>query len=146
MACQKTTMLKRAFHYTPIQNDSIRSFNDTSFLALKKIPNDSLYIINFWARRSQQSLENRDFLNTYQPKNFQIIQINLDYKPTLLKSKISFKENDFYYKPSSFSIIDSSWNGLLPATLFITKDTIIFEKDRVLNPKIISGKLELLKK
>lgn len=145
IACQKPPMLKRAFHYTFIQNDSIRSFNDSTFLALKNIPNDSIYIINFWAKRSQKSLKNRALLNTYHPNNCQVIQINIDYKTTLPKIQSSFKENDFYYKPSSFSIIDSSWNGLLPITLLITKDTLIFEEDLLLNPTIFSNKLELLK-
>ncbi|MFV0236955.1 MAG: hypothetical protein ACK5HU_00260 [Flavobacteriales bacterium] len=146
MACQKKNLLKRAFHYTYSENDSIPSLNDSSFLALKKIPNDSLYIINFWAKRSQKSLKNREFLNSEKSKNYQVIQINLDYKPTLVKVKNSFRKNDFYYKPSSFTTVDSSWNGLLPATLFITKDTLLFEKDLQLNHSLILEKITLLEK
>ncbi len=142
--CKKNIPLERVIDYTYIETDSIRTFNDSTFLALKSIPNDSLYIINFWANRSQKSLKNRIFLNETQNNRFQLIQINLEYKPALLNVIETFKKNDFYYKPSSYSIVDSSWNGLLPATLFITKDTLIFTEDALLQEKDIQEKLNLL--
>ncbi len=81
--CKKTIPLKRDADYTYIETDSIQSFNDSAFLALKNIPNDSLYIINFWAKRSQKSLKNRIFLNETQNNRFQLIQINLEYRLAL---------------------------------------------------------------
>ncbi|MFV0529981.1 MAG: hypothetical protein ACK5MD_00890 [Flavobacteriales bacterium] len=137
IACKKVIPLEKSFHYTYIKTDSIQTLDDSAFLALKNIPNDSLYIINFWAKRSQKSIQNRRFLSQIRKPDFQLIQINLDYKSSLKMLSDSFLSNDYYYKPSSFSVIDSSWNGLLPATLFITKDTLIFET-KLLNKKSLS--------
>lgn len=145
LACtQPTTKLKRDFHYLTITSDSIPSFSDSAFLALKHIPNDSLYILNFWAKRSQKSLQNRQLLNQYSDSSFQVIQLNVDYLSALPHIKKEFNTNDFYYNPSSFALVDSSWNGLLPATLFITKDTLLFEQDIVLTPEKITQKVTLL--
>ncbi len=145
LACtQPTSKLKRDFHYITVESDSIPALSDSAFLALKSIPNDSLYILNFWAKRSQQSLENRQLLNQYSDSSFQVIQLNLDYPSALPHIKSLFKANDFYYNPSSFVLIDSSWNGLLPATLFITQDTLVFEQDVVLTPEKIIQNVSLL--
>ncbi len=130
-----------------IVNDgySIPVYDFNNFELLLKRSNDTLYIYNFWAtwcRPCVEELPDFEYFNSQnRDKSVKIILVSIDMKRTWKNGLTSFlfKNNiqndvvvlDDVDANSWISKVNASWDGAIPATLFVFGDKKVFHHGKL---------------
>lgn len=136
-ACSKQKAIPRVPDYwVSGDKDSIAVYDFEYFNAFLKPPNDSIYILNFWATWCQPCVEELpefvELKNRISNKSINMIFVSLDFERQLEQKLLPFLEknelpgeiivlkqdgmNDWIGK------IHQHWEGSLPMTLIYTKE------------------------
>ncbi|MFZ4056584.1 MAG: TlpA disulfide reductase family protein [Ferruginibacter sp.] len=121
----------------PAFAQDVPSIKAKALAQLYNQPNDSIYVINFWATFCKPCIEEMPYLQSiaakYASQKVQLLLVSVDQKsvyPTQLKTFVNTHQisapvlwlnetNADYFCP----IIDEKWSGSIPATLFIKPST-----------------------
>jgi thiol-disulfide isomerase/thioredoxin len=109
---------------------------------LIKMPSDSIIVINFWATWCGPCVKEMPFFQSASSKDaFKLIFVSLDYAENVKKVE-SFVKKRAISQPvilldeidynNWIDLVDASWSGAIPATLFINHKTgkrIFVEKE-----------------
>ena len=113
---------------------AVRLVNTQDLQTRFKAGRDTVYIVNFWATWCKPCIQElpyfEKFSSEHKSRPVKVLLVNVDAKSKLESSVKPFikrnglKNEVLFLNESAYqSKIDKSWNGALPATLFVNEKT-----------------------
>ena len=116
------------------QSVPVISFEDLN--SIINTNNDTTYVINFWATWCKPCVEEMPYFEAlhdkYEGEKVKVVLISLDFKSQLDKRVVPFVEKrklkpyvallDGGNPNDWIDLVDPSWSGAIPATLFVAGD------------------------
>ena len=137
LVCCLSCSIEREPSYT-VSNDttSVDVYSYEQFKSFLEAPNDTTYVVNFWATWCKPCVAELPYFEQlyqkYKDRNVRLILVSLDFEKELEKKLLPFIEknelqgevivlqqkgmNDWIDK------IDSTWSGSLPATIIYNQE------------------------
>ncbi len=121
--------------YNSSNAQTVKLVNTQDLQTRFKAGRDTVYIVNFWATWCKPCIQEmpyfEKFSSEYKSRPVKVLLVNVDAKSKLESSVKPFvkrnglKNEVLFLNESAYqSKIDKSWNGSLPATLYVNEKSI----------------------
>lgn len=129
--------------FTEIQGQEVRVIDFEPLSNIMNMDNDTTYVINFWATWCKPCVAEMPYFEQlhekYKNQKVKVILISLDFKSQLDNRVVPFVEKrnlqpevmllDAGDPNKWIDLVDPSWSGAIPATLFFKGKNRLFVED-----------------
>lgn len=136
-------MLSFVLFFTEVQGQEVQVIDFKSLSEIMTMDNDTTYVINFWATWCKPCVAEMPYFEQlhekYKNQKVKVVLVSLDFKSQLDSRVVPFVEKrnlqlevmllDAGDPNKWIDLVDPSWSGAIPATLFFKGKNRLFVED-----------------
>lgn len=136
-------LLSFVLFFTEVQGQEVQVIDFKSLSEIMTMDNDTTYVINFWATWCKPCVAEMPYFEQlhekYKNQKVKVVLVSLDFKSQLDSRVVPFVEKrnlqpevmllDAGDPNKWIDLVDPSWSGAIPATLFFKGKNRLFVED-----------------